>query len=383
MREDTRHALPATRPCPVPASPQPEARGARPPPPAPPPMEADIQQHVLEYLAFNNFTNTASCFEAELRKREAAGENAERPMEHLSPEKRKEVMVSAETRAACPDRPLATNPPSPHSAPPNGTPGQTAFLDAFDRGDHTELFTLWQRHIPPHVRNRDPVAQKLEFYLNVHCAAMPFRPSFLKRFKGRPRGVADAAARAMQVHGAAVCAACPRPRRTAPHPPLPPPPGGQRFNHFLETRGKQLAQTTEFLVYYALPYVPNPVDHPSFQVRLRAPTAPDPPRVPHPGGCAHCWPRCRSSSETPGRQTSAPASSASWTSFSRPCPCPRSTPCTRPRTACCRAGGARRRASPAPPLRRGPPPPPPAPSATTSASSARTRKARPQSGARC
>jgi hypothetical protein len=34
---------------------------------------------------------------------------------------------------------------------------------------------------------------------------------------------------------------------------------------YLDTKGSELAQTTEFLQYYALPYVPNPLEHPSFK----------------------------------------------------------------------------------------------------------------------
>lgn len=37
------------------------------------------------------------------------------------------------------------------------------------------------------------------------------------------------------------------------------------FKHYLETRGAALSQTTEFLPFYALPFVPNPMLHPSFQ----------------------------------------------------------------------------------------------------------------------
>lgn len=37
------------------------------------------------------------------------------------------------------------------------------------------------------------------------------------------------------------------------------------FKHFLETRGEALSQTTEFLPFYALPFVPNPAAHPSFK----------------------------------------------------------------------------------------------------------------------
>jgi len=33
----------------------------------------------------------------------------------------------------------------------------------------------------------------------------------------------------------------------------------------LETKGAALSQTTEFLAFYALPFVPNPIVHPSFK----------------------------------------------------------------------------------------------------------------------
>lgn len=37
------------------------------------------------------------------------------------------------------------------------------------------------------------------------------------------------------------------------------------FKKYLETRGATLSQTTEFLPYYALPFVPNPKGHPSYK----------------------------------------------------------------------------------------------------------------------
>ncbi|KAE8294069.1 hypothetical protein D5F01_LYC07015 [Larimichthys crocea] len=37
------------------------------------------------------------------------------------------------------------------------------------------------------------------------------------------------------------------------------------FKQYLETRGAALSQTTKFLPYYALPFVPNPTVHPSFK----------------------------------------------------------------------------------------------------------------------
>ena len=37
------------------------------------------------------------------------------------------------------------------------------------------------------------------------------------------------------------------------------------FKRYLETRGSSLSQTTEFLPFYALPFVPNPRTHPSYK----------------------------------------------------------------------------------------------------------------------
>ncbi len=37
------------------------------------------------------------------------------------------------------------------------------------------------------------------------------------------------------------------------------------FKKFLDTKGADLFKTSEILAYYALPYIPNPMQHPSFQ----------------------------------------------------------------------------------------------------------------------
>lgn len=39
----------------------------------------------------------------------------------------------------------------------------------------------------------------------------------------------------------------------------------QVFKTYLETKGAALSQTTEFLPYYALPFIPDPTSHPSFK----------------------------------------------------------------------------------------------------------------------
>lgn len=37
------------------------------------------------------------------------------------------------------------------------------------------------------------------------------------------------------------------------------------FKKYLDSRGTELSKANEFLAYYALPYIPNPSDHPSFK----------------------------------------------------------------------------------------------------------------------
>lgn len=38
------------------------------------------------------------------------------------------------------------------------------------------------------------------------------------------------------------------------------------FRRYIESRGKTLSQTPEFIAFYALPYVPNPTEHPTFSL---------------------------------------------------------------------------------------------------------------------
>uniref|UniRef100_A0AAZ3QN26 LisH domain-containing protein ARMC9 n=1 Tax=Oncorhynchus tshawytscha TaxID=74940 RepID=A0AAZ3QN26_ONCTS len=105
---------------------------------------------------------------------------------------------------------------------------QKDLLSSFDDGDFKVFFELWTEFVPLEVRDCDPHAQKLEFYLHVHFTIFP-----LKIHLGRH--VPDFEVRITH------------------------------FKHYLETRGAALSQTTEFLPYYALPFVPNPVVHPSFR----------------------------------------------------------------------------------------------------------------------
>uniref|UniRef100_A0A672YRK2 LisH domain-containing protein ARMC9 n=1 Tax=Sphaeramia orbicularis TaxID=375764 RepID=A0A672YRK2_9TELE len=102
-------------------------------------------------------------------------------------------------------------------------------LSSFDDGDHKVFFELWTDNFSSEIHDTDPEAQSLEFYLHIHFTIYP-----LRRHPGR-HDQNDFEER--------IC----------------------HFKQYLETRGAALSQTTEFLPYYALPFVPNPTVHPSFK----------------------------------------------------------------------------------------------------------------------
>uniref|UniRef100_A0A672QWW0 LisH domain-containing protein ARMC9 n=2 Tax=Sinocyclocheilus grahami TaxID=75366 RepID=A0A672QWW0_SINGR len=103
------------------------------------------------------------------------------------------------------------------------------FLSSFNDGDYKVFSELWAKTIPLEIRDFDPVAQKLEFHLQIHFTIYPLKSAVGSHDKGEFDS-----------------------RIT-------------HFKHYLETRGAALSQTTEFLPFYALPFVPNPTVHPSFQ----------------------------------------------------------------------------------------------------------------------
>ncbi|XP_039667778.1 lisH domain-containing protein ARMC9 isoform X2 [Perca fluviatilis] len=106
---------------------------------------------------------------------------------------------------------------------------QKDLLSSFDDGDHKVFFELWTENIPSEIKDTDSEAQSLEFYLHIHFTIYP-----LRRHPDRH----DRAEFEERI---------------------------SHFKQYLETRGAALSQTTEFLPYYALPFVPNPTVHPSFK----------------------------------------------------------------------------------------------------------------------
>ncbi|KAM4771316.1 lisH domain-containing protein ARMC9 [Rhinophrynus dorsalis] len=106
---------------------------------------------------------------------------------------------------------------------------QKDLITAFEDGDRKVFFELWDEHIPLQTRSSDPMAQKLEFYLQIHFTIFPLKHSV---------GRIDRADCEERI---------------------------SHFKMYLETSGAALSQTTEFLPFYALPFVPNPAAHPSFK----------------------------------------------------------------------------------------------------------------------
>ncbi|XP_061634199.1 lisH domain-containing protein ARMC9 isoform X5 [Phyllopteryx taeniolatus] len=106
---------------------------------------------------------------------------------------------------------------------------QKDLLSSFSDGDYKVFFKVWGDNIPSDLDYTDTEAQKLEFYLYIHFAIYPLR--------SHP-GTQDQAEFEERI-------SC--------------------FKKYLETRGKALSQITEFLPYYALPFVSNPTIHPFFK----------------------------------------------------------------------------------------------------------------------
>ncbi|KAJ3599745.1 hypothetical protein NHX12_033701 [Muraenolepis orangiensis] len=141
--------------------------------------EADILGLIKEYLKYGEFTETTLSFDKECKNK---GKLVPKPQGHNRLSDSKNVTL------------------------------QRDLLSCFDDGEHKVFFELWKEHVPPEVKDRDPQALQLEFYLHIHFTIYP-----LKDHPGR------------------------------------------------DTRGAALSQTTEFIPYYALPFVPNPRIHPSFR----------------------------------------------------------------------------------------------------------------------
>lgn len=106
---------------------------------------------------------------------------------------------------------------------------QTHLIDAFDKGNREAFFIKWDKFIIPKFKGKESIHEKLEFYLRLYFVAFSIHPIN------------------------------PKPGNTVNKEEL------LNFKLYLDTKGSDFAQTTEFIQYYAFPYVPNPKEHQSFK----------------------------------------------------------------------------------------------------------------------
>lgn len=96
--------------------------------------------------------------------------------------------------------------------------GISHMLNSFDLGKREHFFISWNRFVPLQLRAGDLKCQKLEFYIHIYFAVYPALPGSGQSERDLKRELAS-------------------------------------FKVFLDTKGGELSQTSEFLPYYALPYV--------------------------------------------------------------------------------------------------------------------------------
>lgn len=96
-------------------------------------------------------------------------------------------------------------------------------LKAFDEGARKKFFETWERYIPPLWKVGE--YEKLQFFLNIYFTIFPVM-----------QGKKEAWAQEIKL-----------------------------FKEFLSTKGADFCKTNEFLPFYALPHIPNPSQHPTFQ----------------------------------------------------------------------------------------------------------------------
>ncbi|KAJ3021459.1 LisH domain-containing protein armc9 [Thoreauomyces humboldtii] len=182
--------------------------------------ELKLNGAIREYLVFADYKATTVSFDIESEEKgrpadpgEAAGgfqtvidENTVRTRgPHLSKDECRQLIMDLELKSK--------------------------FIKAFRTGDRSAFFALWDEYFPRPMRSTDALFQKLEFLASIYFAVFPVHP-----------GVDPTLAKSQNIVQTM-----------------------EPFKQFLETRGSELCKTPQFLSYYALPYVPDPLAHPSFK----------------------------------------------------------------------------------------------------------------------
>ena len=107
---------------------------------------------------------------------------------------------------------------------------ENVLIKLLQRGNKGDFFKQWNRTIPNHIRMREQSLEKIEFYLQIYFAIFPLLYNANNK----------------------------KTERTASKASM------EEFKQFLEKKQSDISRSSEFLPYYALPYIPNPQNHPSY-----------------------------------------------------------------------------------------------------------------------
>ena len=105
-------------------------------------------------------------------------------------------------------------------------------INSFNTGNKIEFFQQWNRMIPNHMKLNEPAINRLDFFLEIYFAIYPIL--------GEKKNITPQIQQKLKQNM-------------------------ENFKKYLDSKEIELSKTTEFLAYYALPYVPNPRNHPSYQ----------------------------------------------------------------------------------------------------------------------
>jgi hypothetical protein len=98
-------------------------------------------------------------------------------------------------------------------------------MEAFELGEREAFFEIWDKMLPEEAQSKDPVTLNLEFNISLYFAVYGYCSGQEHKVETEKKA----------------------------------------FKEYLETRGSAVAQSEEFVAFYALPYIPDPRQHPSFK----------------------------------------------------------------------------------------------------------------------
>ncbi|CAM9617614.1 unnamed protein product [Ectocarpus sp. 4 AP-2014] len=187
----------------------------------------DIDEAVAEYLERRRFDNTLECFRSEIRHRTLLRDRlgkSDETLEGTEGGRGRRSLCGDDGR----DRDHRTT-----------STGSVALFKALDDGDMSTFLSAWAVLIPNILRRGTPssLAREVrvaEFLACVHCAVLPFRATALAKAAG-PREASVACAKSMS-----------------------------SFRRYLD-RTQDVPRVPDLSGYYALPHVPDPSVHPSFE----------------------------------------------------------------------------------------------------------------------